>query len=216
MVALPGRVPDTPQCTLEDMTTGAPHHSPTSRSRRSRGRSLTPLAVAAWLVLEIWLLALVGDAFGVLTVFLLLAAGVVAGAYVIKRAGRRAWRDLVDRVQKAQASEEGADQPAEDGRSNGNTLSMIGGLLLMAPGLISDVAGLLCLFPPTRAPLRRRLERSLDRRMGRARPETLGGVFRQARMRRPDGKVIRGEVIREDRPGDPERHDEGRRPPIEG
>jgi UPF0716 protein FxsA len=216
MVAVLGRVPETRPCTLGGMTTGAPHQPSPSRSRRSRGRSLAPLAVAAWLVLEIWLLALVGDAFGVLTVFLLLVAGVVAGAYVIKRAGRRAWRDLMERSREAQVGGDRADRPAGGGKTNENTLSLVGGVLLMVPGLISDVAGLLCLFPPTRAPLSRRLERSLNRRMGRARAGTLGGVFQQARMRRPDGKVIRGKVIRDDRPGDAERHDEGRRPPLEG
>ncbi|NYV78828.1 FxsA family protein, partial [Streptomyces sp. UH6] len=36
-----------------------------------------PLGVAAWLVLEIWLLTLVADAAGGLTVLLLLVAGVL-------------------------------------------------------------------------------------------------------------------------------------------
>ncbi|MFI1964990.1 FxsA family membrane protein [Streptomyces pathocidini] len=201
------------------MTTGSPQPPP----RRSRARRLVPLGVAAWLVLEIWLLTLVGRAFGGLTVLLLLIAGVVLGAYVVKRAGRRAWRGLTANVQAAQAAAaEGRpiDSATASEESGGNTLPMVGGLLLMVPGLLSDVAGLLCVFPPTRALLRRSLERSLSRRMSSARPGTLGDAFQQARVHRPGGKVVQGEVIREDGPGprsdaDPSSHDD-HRPPLTG
>lgn len=181
------------------MTTGASQHPDPHRPRRSRARTLVPLAIAAWLVLEIWLLTLVADAAGGFTVFLLLVAGVVLGAVVIKRAGRRAWRSLT-------ASLQPGGSPAEPGPGapgSGNTLPMLGGLLLMLPGLVSDVVGLLCLFPPTRAVLRRRMERSLERRMRTMGPAgvDMGDLFQQARMRRPDGKVVQGEVIRDDEPG---------------
>ncbi|MFD8956621.1 FxsA family protein, partial [Streptomyces anulatus] len=43
------------------MTTGTP---PPTRPRRSRARRFLPLALAAWLVLEIWLLTLVASAAG--------------------------------------------------------------------------------------------------------------------------------------------------------
>ncbi|MEU4685431.1 FxsA family membrane protein [Streptomyces xinghaiensis] len=187
------------------MTTGVPHRqepppgrgpgSTAARTGRSRRRSLVPLAVAAWVVLEIWLLTLVADAFGGLTVLLLLLAGLVLGAYVVKRAGRRAWQGLTENLQRGTAP--GAP-PAEGSRASGNTLPMLGGLLLMMPGLVSDAAGLLCLFPPTRALLRRSAERSLSRRMSAAGRGGLGEAFQQARMHRPDGKVVQGEVIHRD------------------
>ncbi|MET8682056.1 FxsA family membrane protein [Streptomyces sp. NPDC004647] len=197
------------------MTTGAPHQS--TRSRRSRARPLLPLAVAAWLVLEIWLLIVVADALSGLAVLLLLLAGVVVGGYVIKRAGRRAWRGLTANIQAAQAAQasgQPVDRPEESEESSGNTLPMVGGLLLMMPGLISDAAGLLCIFPPTRALLRRSLERSLSRRMQGAQSGTFPGAFQQARIHRPDGKVVQGEVIREDRPGDEPPRDDDQRPPL--
>lgn len=75
---------------------------------------------------------------------------------------------------------------------------MLGGLLLLIPGLISDAAGLLLLVPPVRALIGRRAERSLERRMRAASPGSLSDAFQQARMHRPDGKVVQGEVIRED------------------
>ncbi|MEV4436476.1 FxsA family membrane protein [Streptomyces sp. NPDC049555] len=175
------------------MTFGAQQETLHSRPpRRSRARRLVPLGVAAWVVLEVWLLTLVADLAGGLAVLALLVAGVVAGSYVIKRAGRRAWQRLTGSLQAPGA---GGAAPAP-GESGGNALTMLGGLLLIVPGLVSDVAGLLCLFPPTRALLRRAGERWLSR------PGTLGGAFQQVRMHQPDGKVVQGEVIREDeRPG---------------
>jgi UPF0716 protein FxsA len=87
---------------------------------------------------------------------------------------------------------------------------MLGGLLIMIPGLISDVAGLLLLVPPVRAMLGRRAEKSLERRMRTATPGSLSDAFQQARIHRPDGKVVQGEVIRE---GDTQ-PDDNPRPPL--
>ncbi|MEU1308391.1 FxsA family membrane protein [Streptomyces cinnamoneus] len=177
------------------MTFGAQQQTPRNRPPgRGRARRFLPLAVAAWVVLEVWLLMLVADAAGGLTVLALLVAGVVAGSYVIKRAGRRAWQRLTQSLQTPGA----APAPAP-GESGGNALTMLGGLLLMVPGLLSDAAGLLCLFPPTRALLRR----SVGRRLNGYTPGPLGDAFQQARMHQADGKVVQGEVIREDEPPAP-------------
>ncbi|MEU6061728.1 FxsA family membrane protein [Streptomyces sp. NPDC047097] len=192
------------------MTTGAP---PPDTRKRSRARSLVPLALAAWLVLEIWLLILVADAAGGLTVFALLAGAALLGGAVVKRAGRRAFRNLQETVQRQQ--EPGAAPPTGRG-SEGNGLLMLAGLLLILPGLVTDAAGLLLLVPPLRTAVGRTAERRLERGMRAAAPGTLGGAFQQARMHRPDGKVVQGEVIRDDTPprqdagGDP-----GRRPPLD-
>ncbi|MFE0766428.1 FxsA family membrane protein [Streptomyces smyrnaeus] len=184
---------------------------PPPRPPRSKGRTLLPLAVALWAVLEIWLLTLLGQAAGGLTVFLVLAGGFVLGAAVIKRAGRRAWRNLAETVQRAQEQARGGGEPTDRpaAESGGNGTAMLGGLLLMIPGLVSDAAGLLCLFPPTAKLLRGTVQRSVDRRSGFP-PGTLGDAYQQARtaeqqvrMHRPDGKVVQGEVVRDDdRPGD--------------
>lgn len=170
------------------MTTGAPISPPTARPRRSRLRRYLPLGIAVWLVVEIWLLTQVAGTAGGLTVFLLLVAGFVAGSVVIKRAGRRAFQNLNEALQRG-------GSPA---RGGGNGLMMLGGLLLMIPGLISDVAGLLLLLPPVQKAVSRFAERALDRSLRKAAPGTLGDAFQQARIHRPDGKVVQGEVIRED------------------
>ncbi|MGW1077299.1 FxsA family membrane protein [Streptomyces sp. NPDC002537] len=173
------------------MTFGAQQTAPGRPPRKSRARKLIPLGVAVWALLEIWLLTLVAGAAGGLTVLALLVAGVVVGSYVIKRAGRRAWKRLTAQLQPGGA----AAEPAPEGGGNG--LTMLGGLLIILPGLLSDAMGLLCLFPPTRGLLRKGLQRWLGRP---AAPGSLGDAFQQARMRVPDGKVVQGEVIREDGP----------------
>jgi UPF0716 protein FxsA len=44
-------------------------------------------------------------------------------------------------------------------------LVLLGGLLLIVPGFISDVLGVLALLPPTRALMRRGLARNLQSRL---------------------------------------------------
>ncbi|MFJ9309067.1 FxsA family membrane protein [Streptomyces cyaneofuscatus] len=201
------------------MTTGTP---PPTRPRRSRARRFLPLALAAWLVLEIWLLTVVASAAGGLTVLLLLVAGAVLGTVVIKRAGRRAFKNLTETLQQMPGQPGATEAPQVTGgkSSQGNGLLMLGGLLLLIPGLISDAAGLLLLIPPVRTLISRRAEQSLERRMRAASPGSLSDAFQQARMHRPDGKVVQGEVIREDgtqppsRPSGPDDDPRGPRPPL--
>ncbi|MEU8994527.1 FxsA family membrane protein [Streptomyces caniferus] len=200
------------------MTFGATPSPSPRPPQRSRARRFVPLGIAAWMVLEIWLLTVVAGATNGLTVFLLLVAGVIVGGYVVKRAGRRAWRNLTESLQAtggpsapgdAASSGKGASGDSKPG--SGNTLPMAGGLLLMIPGLVSDALGLLFLFPPTGKLIQRRTEKLLNRRTGYA-PGSFGDAFQQARMHRPDGKVVQGEVIRDDEPSAPRRQD----PPLTG
>ncbi|MFH8661689.1 FxsA family membrane protein [Streptomyces afghaniensis] len=178
------------------MTTGAQTPGNPARPRRSRLRTFLPLGLAAWLVLEIWLLTVVAGASSGLVVFLVLVAGFVLGSVVIKRAGRRAFRNLSETLQQQQS---GVAPAAARPNSEGNGLMMLGGLLLMIPGLVSDAVGLLLLLPPVQKAVSRTAERTFERKLREADPGTLGGAFQQARMHRPDGKVVQGEVIRDDR-----------------
>ncbi|MDW4904342.1 FxsA family membrane protein [Streptomyces sp. ADMS] len=180
------------------MTTGAPTPVYPARPRRSRLRTFLPLGIAAWLVLEIWLLTVVAGAASGFTVFLLLAAGFVLGSVVIKRAGRRAFRNLTETLQQQQGGMMPPAGAARPGGSEGNGLMMLGGLLLMLPGLISDAVGLLLLIPPLQKAISRYAERTFERKLREASQGTLGDAFQQARMHRPDGQVVQGEVIRDE------------------
>ncbi|MET9394403.1 FxsA family membrane protein [Streptomyces sp. NPDC006624] len=191
------------------MTTGAQTPRTPARPRRSRLRTFLPLGLAAWLVLEIWLLTMVASATNGLVVLLILLAGLALGSVVIKRAGRRAFRKLSEALQQQQSG-----VMPEAGRrpdSEGNGLTMLGGLLLILPGLVSDAVGLLLLLPPVQKAVSRSAERAFERRLREVDPGTLGGAFQQARMRRPDGKVVQGEVIRDEPSDRPEQH---QRPPL--
>ncbi|MFE1206577.1 FxsA family membrane protein [Streptomyces sp. NPDC058762] len=189
------------------MTTGVQTPRSPARPPRSRLRTFLPLGVAAWLVLEIWLLVMVAGATSGFVVFLLLVAGVVLGSVVIKAAGRRAFRNLTETLNQQQS---GIPPEAARPNSEGNGLMMLGGLLLILPGLISDALGLLMLLPPVQKAVSRYAQRTVERKLRDAGPGTLGDAFRQARMHRPDGKVVQGEVVRDD----PDDFPQDPRPPL--
>ena len=66
-------------------------------------------------------------------------------------------------------------------------LVVLGGAFLLTPGFVTDVIGVLCLLPPTRATLRRALTGMATRRLlGRSRPS--GPLSYE---------VVEGEVLRE-------------------
>ncbi|WP_329180888.1 FxsA family membrane protein [Streptomyces sp. NBC_01477] len=198
------------------MTTSTPppvRPRPAQPRRRSRARTVVPLVIAAWAVLEIWLLVLVAEATSGLVVLLCIVAGFVLGAAAVKRAGRSAWRNLTSAVQQQQNAAQGTAQgatvaPVGGGRTG---LHMLGGVLLIIPGFLSDAVALVLLFPPTRklagSLAERAAERSLRRHPPAADPGSLGDFFQQAqqageqtRIHRPDGKVIQGEVVDRDEP----------------
>src|SRR4051794_11605937 len=98
------------------MTTTPPPVRPRSAQqqprRRSRARTVVPLVIAAWAVLEIWLLTVVASATSGLVVLLCIVAGFVLGAGAVKRAGRSAWRNLAAPMQQQQGGAQGAAAPA--------------------------------------------------------------------------------------------------------
>jgi UPF0716 protein FxsA len=165
---------------------------------------VVPLVVAAWAVLEIWLMTVVAGATSALTVLLLVLAGLVFGAAAVKRAGRSAWRNLAASVQQPGAP---VAPPAGGGRTG---LAMLGGLLLIIPGFVSDAMALFLLFPPTRSLIGSLTEKATARALAKhpaPDPGSLGDLLQQAReaearsrIHRPDGKVIQGEVVDRDQP----------------
>ncbi len=116
---------------------------------------LAVLVFVLWAAAELFVAIKVADAIGVLATVVLLLLSWPIGSWALRSQGRAAWRRL------------GAAVSA--GRSPGRevldgALVLIGGLLLIVPGFISDVVGALALLPPTRALLRRQLARNLQSR----------------------------------------------------
>lgn len=92
----------------------------------------------------------IGQWIGVGWTLVLLAATSILGALLLKRESRRAWREL-----RAATAE---------GRWPGDTVAqgaliLVGGVLLLAPGFVTDVVGLVALLPPPRRALARLLRR---------------------------------------------------------
>lgn len=97
-------------------------------------------------VVELYVIVQVGSLIGVPETIVLLLALSVAGAWLVKREGLRAWRRFT------QAMDEGRLPTREvvDG-----ALVLLGGALLLTPGFVTDAFGLLLIAPPTRALLSR-------------------------------------------------------------
>ena len=106
--------------------------------------------------LELYVLIQVGQAIGALATVLLLVADSLLGAWLVRREGRAAWRALRQALDERRL-------PARE--VTDGALVVLGGSLLLTPGFVTDVAGVLCLLPPTRALLRRLLVRRVARRL---------------------------------------------------
>ncbi len=170
------------------------------------------VAVGLLALIEIVVFVLVAGWIGVGWTVLATLATSVLGWMLLARQGVRALGELRERARSR--------QPA--GRELGDAgLIAVGGLLMVLPGFVGDLIGLLCLLPGTRGLVRAGLARVAFSRL----PDHLRGPVRVGSTRtatvdapgpyggyRPveplviEGDVIEGEVVRET-PG------EGR-PPI--
>lgn len=118
-------------------------------------------------IAELAVLFRLGQSFGVLpTVALVLGTG-LAGAALAKAEGLRTFRAM----QRETAAGRVPGREIMDGIA-----VLVGGALLLTPGLITDVIGLALLFPPTRAALQRLARRWLERkvRSGAVRVSVMG------------------------------------------
>jgi UPF0716 protein FxsA len=140
-------------------------------------------------IVEIWLLIQVGQAIGGWQTLALLVLDSLLGAWLLRREGRRTWRAFrLALEEKRVPAREVAD----------GVLVLIGGTLLITPGFLSDVVGLLLLLPPSRAAIRPRLTKVFAARFGVA--GVLGDAAVRSRRRSAyptvvDGEVVEGEVV---------------------
>ncbi len=104
------------------------------------------------LVLLVWL----GRQLGFWQTVALTAVAGAVGAALAKREGLRVWREFRAALEHM--------KPPERGVLDG-VLVLLGAALLVMPGILSDVAGVLLLIPVTRAWLARPIKRAVDRRL---------------------------------------------------
>jgi UPF0716 protein FxsA len=99
---------------------------------------------------EVFVFIEVGRAIGWLPAVLLLLGTSVLGARLLRTQGRSA----IERVSLAVSEHRTPARAAIDG-----ALGFLGGVLLVAPGFVTDVLGALLVFPPTRTLTRRWISR---------------------------------------------------------
>jgi UPF0716 protein FxsA len=124
---------------------------------------MVPILVLAFVVVplaELAVIIAVGNVLGLLPTLVLLFGISVAGAWLAKREGLAAWR----RFQLAVTEGRVPTVEVADG-----AMVLLAGALLLTPGFLTDVAGVLLLLPPTRASLRRLVPRLAARRLRRRR-----------------------------------------------
>lgn len=108
-------------------------------------------------IIEIYLLLVLNQHAGLWpTVGIVVGAGIL-GAIVAHAEGLRVLRAWQRSLVRGRVPEEGV---------LGGVLILIGGILLVAPGVVTDLAGIFLLIPPTRrlvaAAIRRRLEQKIQ------------------------------------------------------
>jgi UPF0716 protein FxsA len=158
--------------------------------------ALVVLALVVVPLLEIYLLIQVGQAIGSLPTLALLVVMSVIGGVLLKRESLRTWRAFRGAMQSGRVP---ASEVAD------GALVIFGGALMLTPGFATDVVGLLCVLPGSRAVVRKLLLGIVAKRFGVA---GMAGAFAADRLssrRRPpaDGDprrargsgVVEGEVV---------------------
>src|SRR5687767_13106363 len=107
-------------------------------------------------IAELAVLIQIGEAIGVWWTIALLVVDAVLGSLLARSQGRTVWR----RFNEALRSGRPPAREVMDG-----ALVLFGGALLLTPGFLSDILGVLLLLPPTRALVRALLVRRFAGRM---------------------------------------------------
>jgi UPF0716 protein FxsA len=117
-------------------------------------------------LVEIYVIIQIGQVIGAWWTIALLIADSVFGTWLVKREGSRAWRALRSALeQRRMPARELAD----------GMLILVGGTLMLTPGFVTDLFGILCILPMTRPLGRRVLAGVISRRLvGVGFPSTSG------------------------------------------
>ncbi|WP_437580316.1 FxsA family protein [Sorangium sp. So ce887] len=117
-------------------------------------------------ILELWLLLSIGDVIGFWPTVAIALGTAVLGAALAKREGLKvlaSWRGAM------------AEGRVPDEGLTGGLLVLLGAALLVTPGVLTDVAGLLLLVPPVRRRLAAAVRERFERRVAAASAAGLGG-----------------------------------------
>ena len=108
--------------------------------------ALLVLALVVVPLVELYVLIQVGQELGALPTIAALVVVSLVGAALLRREGRRTWQAFRDATARGRVP----GREVADG-----ALVLFGGALLLTPGFVTDLVGLLLVLPPTRAVVRR-------------------------------------------------------------
>jgi UPF0716 protein FxsA len=117
-------------------------------------------------IIELYVFVQAANAFGFGQALGAMILITLVGVWIVKREGLRVWRRFTEQAN--------AGKPVSKEVADG-TLILLAGLLLVAPGFISDIIGALLLLPPVRAVVRPLLVKRYTVR-GRVIKATYGGA----------------------------------------
>lgn len=191
------------------MSTAGPGRPTRGRPAPGRRRRALPWVLVVLFVVvplvEIYTLIQVGQVIGGWWTIALLILSSVVGGWLIKREGARTFHAVRSALSSGR-------MPARELADA--ALVLVAGTLMLTPGFVTDVVGLLLVLPLTRPVARRALTALVARRLlaggaggGAARPRgPFGPAYGPREPRRPgsgpEGPVVRGEVI-DDEPTGP-------------
>jgi UPF0716 protein FxsA len=149
-------------------------------------------------IIELFVIIQVGEAIGVLPTIALLIADSILGSMLMRSQGRLAWA----RFNAALTEGRMPHREVADG-----ALIIFGGALLLTPGFVTDVLGIILLLPPTRALVRNLLTRRLLPRIVVSRfgvpaaaAAAAAGGRRRGPRRDPEGADVEGTATEVDPP----------------
>ena len=138
---------------------------------------------------ELYLLIRIGQVAGAWNTLLFVIAMGLIGAALAKSQGRRVLAEWSLATSQGHMPEEGV---------LGGMLVLVGGLLLITPGVVTDLVGLLLLLPWTRRPIARGLRNHFEGKIqrGQVRVEQYGFAWPPGRNQpRPDVIDTEGEEL---------------------
>lgn len=150
-------------------------------------------------ILELAVILRVGQVIGAWWTVVALVSVSVAGAALVKREGRGTW-------QRFRAALDAGRMPAEEVVDG--VLLLVGGVLMLTPGFVTDVVGLLLAVPASRRLVNRTLRRRVRAAFGLSPPRSRRGP---ASADPAEVEVVR--IERRDRPAADRSHRSDKHPP---
>jgi len=155
------------------------------RVRRGWPMALLLVLLVTLPTLEVWLLLQVGHRIGIWPTLAILVVEALVGGWLIRREGHRTWQALVSAFRTGRLP---------TGELADAALVLVGGVLLLLPGFLTDIVGFLFLLPLTRPLPRAAAAFFIARRVNRSGLATGQPPGRV-------GEVIPGEAVADPAPG---------------